>query len=158
MWFSSGFVYTFDSFKSETYLSVICYRHEVESPQEKAALCHFWYFLGRHQQNYFFLEVFGYSHSFPCCGYFSCGYREFIFWIKGLVSCPVLFTPSCTAILQMANERCHLEAAAGAKGDEGRWVWGAAFLPEQGPTQMEGAVKGDEGKTKTLSQAIYLEE
>lgn len=43
-------------------------------------------------------------------------------------------------------------------GDGGRWVWGAAFLPEQGSTQMKGAMKGDEGKRKTLSQAIYLEE
>lgn len=124
------------------------YRHEVEIPQEKAALCHFWYVFGKHQQNHFYLEVFGYSHSFPCYGYFSCGYKEFIFWIKGSLSCPILFTLSCTAILQMARERCHLEAAAGGMGGGARWVWGAALLPEEGSTQMNSAVKGDEGKRK----------
>lgn len=45
--FCFGFVYTSDSSKSESYLSVLFYRHDVETPQEKAALCHFWYFLGK---------------------------------------------------------------------------------------------------------------
>lgn len=137
------------------------YRHEVEIPQEKAGLCHFWYVFGKHQQNHFYLEVFGYSHSFPCYGYFSCGYKEFIFWIKGSLSCPILFTLSCTAILQMARERCHLEAAAGGMGGGARWgklgvgscspAWGGIHSNEQCSERRWR-------KKETLSQAIYLEE
>lgn len=53
------FVYTSDSSKSETYLNIFCYRHEVETPKEKAVPCHFWYFLGNISRTILFPEVFG---------------------------------------------------------------------------------------------------
>lgn len=136
--FCFGFVYTSDSSKSEIYLNILCYRHEVETPQEKAALCHF---LGNISRIIFPRGI----------------------WILPLLPLPWLWiqirvyllderlvelSHSLPPVLQVAKGKCHLEAAAGAMGDEGSWVWGAAFLPDQGSSQMNRAVKGAGGERK----------
>lgn len=84
--------------------------------------------------------------------------KRLSFWMKGSLSRPFLFTLSYPAILQMARARCHLEAAAGAMGDEGRRVWGAAFLAWAGIQSNERCRERRWRKKERLSQAIYLEE
>lgn len=52
--------YTFDGSQSETYLNLLCYRHEVETSQGKAASCHFWHlpgFMGNISRTIFFPGV-----------------------------------------------------------------------------------------------------
>lgn len=73
------------------------YRHEVEIPQEKAGLCHFWYVFGKHQQNHFYLEVFGYSHSFPAMAILAVDTKSLSFGLKALWV--VLFSSPCLAQL-----------------------------------------------------------
>lgn len=140
--------YTFDGSKSETSLNFLCCRHEVETSQEKAASCHFWHwsgFMGNISRTIFSQSCCDTSPPSSAKAILIVDMNQFVVWMEGSLS--FYLYPIYTAILQMARERCHLEAAAGTMGDEVK-VGAGVLLACLNRDQVKWTVRWKETKEK----------